>query len=142
MLIPQKKATPRDILSHRSRFQRPRLWAKVWRSYRRVSSGSTLRPIWRRHYNEFHPHSSLGYRPPAPPVLLAGFPPKLPRPAPPGALQLAQRPVVNSHSIWITLWGPASLPVSSHEQKSSLSASALVRVLQVRLGSRATHWEQ
>ena len=50
---------------------------------------------WRRHYNEVRPHSSLGYRPPAPSVLLAERPAALPRPAPPGAQQLAQRPVMN-----------------------------------------------
>jgi putative transposase len=50
---------------------------------------------WRRHYNEVRPHSSLGYRPPAPSVLLAERPATLPRPAPPGAQQLAQRPVMN-----------------------------------------------
>jgi putative transposase len=31
---------------------------------------------WRRHYNEERPHSSLGYRPPAPEVLQAGSIPK------------------------------------------------------------------
>jgi transposase InsO family protein len=50
---------------------------------------------WRRHYNEVRPHSSLGYRPPAPPVLLAERPAAPPRPAPPGAQRLAQTPVMN-----------------------------------------------
>ena len=50
---------------------------------------------WRRHYNEVRPHSSLGYRPPAPSVLLAERPAALPRPAPPGAQRLAERPVMN-----------------------------------------------
>ncbi|MGA2361364.1 MAG: integrase core domain-containing protein, partial [Candidatus Aminicenantales bacterium] len=27
---------------------------------------------WRREYNRFRPHSSLGYRPPAPEAYLAG----------------------------------------------------------------------
>ena len=27
---------------------------------------------WRRHYNEIRPHSSLGYRPPAPQVIVSG----------------------------------------------------------------------
>src|SRR5574339_26769 len=27
---------------------------------------------WRRHYNEVRPHSSLGYRPPAPQVIVSG----------------------------------------------------------------------
>jgi transposase InsO family protein len=47
---------------------------------------------WRHHYNEVHPHSSLGYRPPA---LLAERPATQPRPAPPGAQPLAQRPVTD-----------------------------------------------
>ena len=50
---------------------------------------------WRRHYNEVRPHSSLGYRPPAPSVLLAERPAALPRPAPPSAQRLAQRPAMN-----------------------------------------------
>ena len=41
---------------------------------------------WRRHYNEVRPHSSLGYRPPAPQVLIPARPAAQPRPAPPGAL--------------------------------------------------------
>lgn len=50
---------------------------------------------WRRHYNEVRPHSSLGYRPPAPSVLLAERPAALPRPTPAGAQQLAEKPVMN-----------------------------------------------
>lgn len=49
----------------------------------------------RRHCNEVRPHSSPGYRPPAPSVLLAERPAAPPRPASPGAQQLAQRPVMN-----------------------------------------------
>ena len=50
---------------------------------------------WRRHYNETRPHSSLGYRPPAPAVLFPERPAALPRPAPPGARPLVQRPFMN-----------------------------------------------
>jgi transposase InsO family protein len=50
---------------------------------------------WRRHYNEIRPHSSLGYRPPAPSVLLAERPATLLRPTPPSAQRLAQRPAMN-----------------------------------------------
>jgi putative transposase len=39
---------------------------------------------WRRHYNAVRPHSSLGYRPPAPEVVI-----------PPGDLTLAPRPPLN-----------------------------------------------
>ena len=36
---------------------------------------------WRRHYNEIRPHSSLGYRPPAPAVLCTARPAAQPQPA-------------------------------------------------------------
>ncbi len=36
---------------------------------------------WRRHHNEGRPHSSLGYRPPAPETWIRG---SLPRPGEPG----------------------------------------------------------
>jgi len=60
-----------------------------------LREGRTVIENWRRHYNEVRPHSSLGYRPPAPSVLLAERPAALPRPAPPGAQRLAQRPIMN-----------------------------------------------
>ena len=50
---------------------------------------------WRRHYNEIRPHSSLGYRPPAPVALFPERPAALPQPAPPGAQPLVQRPIMN-----------------------------------------------
>jgi putative transposase len=50
---------------------------------------------WRRHYNEIRPHSSLGYKPPAPAVLFPARPAALPRPAPPGAQPLVQTPLLN-----------------------------------------------
>jgi hypothetical protein len=46
-------------------------------------------------YNEVRPHSSLGYRPPAPAVLFPERPAALPQPAPPGAQPLVQRPIMN-----------------------------------------------
>ena len=51
---------------------------------------------WRRHYNTIRPHASLGYKPPAPEVLVPAFaawPAALRRPAPPATL--AQRPTLN-----------------------------------------------
>ena len=30
--------------------------------------------LWRKHYNQVRPHSSLGYRPPAPEAIAAGPP--------------------------------------------------------------------
>ena len=50
---------------------------------------------WRRHYNEIRPHSSLGYRPPAPAVLCTARPAAQPQPAPPGAQPLVQTPLLN-----------------------------------------------
>ncbi len=50
---------------------------------------------WRRHYNTVRPHASLGYRPPAPEVLipaLAARPAAPVRPAPPARLPMAPRP--------------------------------------------------
>lgn len=50
---------------------------------------------WRRHYNTARPHSSLGYRPPAPETFVPARPAPQPAPATPGALPLAQRPTMN-----------------------------------------------
>ncbi len=50
---------------------------------------------WRQHTNTVRPHASLGYRPPAPEVLipaLAARPAAPHRPAPPARLQVAPRP--------------------------------------------------
>lgn len=44
---------------------------------------------WRHHYNTVRPHSSLGYRPPAPEVFIPARPPSQSGPASPGALPLA-----------------------------------------------------
>ena len=53
---------------------------------------------WRRHYNTIRPHAALGYRAPAPEVIvpaLTAWPTAQPRPAPPATLPLEQRPIVN-----------------------------------------------
>jgi transposase InsO family protein len=53
---------------------------------------------WRRHYNTVHPHTSLGYRAPAPemvmPVLAARIPAP-PRPTSPTTPVMALRPVMH-----------------------------------------------
>ena len=49
---------------------------------------------WRRHYNTLRPHSSLGYRPPAPEVVLWRTTPT-PSGSPPVMPALAQRPPLN-----------------------------------------------
>ncbi len=48
---------------------------------------------WRRHYNTIRPHSSLGYVPPAPEVVL--WPAAQPRPAPPATPAVAFRPTMH-----------------------------------------------
>ncbi len=53
---------------------------------------------WRRHYNGVRPHPSLGYRPPAPEVLVptyAAWPAAQPRPAPRAMLPMVPRPTMN-----------------------------------------------
>ena len=40
---------------------------------------------WRQHFNTIRPHSALGYRPPAPEVVMAGPPTPLRRPNPTGS---------------------------------------------------------
>jgi putative transposase len=48
---------------------------------------------WRRHYNTIRPHSSLGYRPPAPETVL--WPAAQPRPASPATPAVAPRPIMH-----------------------------------------------
>ncbi|ULO23758.1 IS3 family transposase [Methylocystis sp. SB2] len=60
-----------------------------------LKEGRIVIESWRRHYNEIKPHSSLGYKPPAPAVLFPPRPAALPQPAAPGALPLVQTPLLN-----------------------------------------------
>lgn len=48
---------------------------------------------WRRHYNTVRPHSSLGYKPPAPEAVL--WPAAKPQPAPPATPTVAPRPIMH-----------------------------------------------
>jgi len=48
---------------------------------------------WRRHYNTIRPHSSLGYKPPAPEAVL--WPAAQPQPAPPATPAVAPRPIMH-----------------------------------------------
>lgn len=50
---------------------------------------------WRRHYNTVRPHSSLGYRPPAPEARVTARPPAQSGQAPPGARMLALQHSLN-----------------------------------------------
>jgi putative transposase len=51
-----------------------------------LAEAKVLIEQWRTHYNTVRPHSSLGYRPPAPEVLLSGMPMPQGRPGPTGSL--------------------------------------------------------
>jgi putative transposase len=53
---------------------------------------------WRRHHNGVRPHASLGFRPPAPEVVLPAFaawPAALRRPASPTLQAVAPEPTLN-----------------------------------------------
>ncbi len=53
---------------------------------------------WRRHHNTIRPHASLGFRPPAPEVMLPAFaawPAALRRPASPTLQTVAAKPTLN-----------------------------------------------
>src|SRR5215211_2491525 len=60
----------------------------------------------RRHDNQVRPHASLGYRAPAPEVIVPAFAAS-PRPASPATPAVAARPIVHQHSPRTTRWGPA-----------------------------------
>jgi putative transposase len=49
---------------------------------------------WRRHYNAVRPHASLGYRAPAPEVIVPAFAAS-PRPASPATPAVAATPVMH-----------------------------------------------
>jgi hypothetical protein len=48
---------------------------------------------WRRYYNTERPHSSLGYKPPAPETIVWPAPPR--RSAPPSAQAMAGKPIMH-----------------------------------------------
>jgi putative transposase len=58
-----------------------------------LAEARTVIETWRRHYNTKRPHSSLGYRPPAPEVVQWPAPPT--GSAPPATPAVAPRPVMN-----------------------------------------------
>ena len=81
-------------------------------TFNSLREAQVLIESWRRHYNAIRPHSALGYRPPAPEVIVparaAASPAARPRPASPAALQLVPRPALNQHPARTTRWGPVS----------------------------------
>ena len=60
-----------------------------------LAEAKVLIEQWRVHYNTVRPHSSLGYRPPAPDVVLFGTPMPPGRPARPGHLRRPLRCCTN-----------------------------------------------
>ena len=54
-------------------------------AFHTVREAQVLIEQWRRHFNTVRPHSALGYRPPAPEVVMAGPPRPLRRPNPTGS---------------------------------------------------------
>lgn len=58
-----------------------------------LNEAKVLIESWRRYYNAERPHSSLGYRPPAPEAFL--WPAPQPRPAPPAIPALAPSPLMH-----------------------------------------------
>ena len=62
---------------------------------------------WRVHYNTARPHSSLGYRPPAPEVIMPMLPLPVTDPGPTGSAP-HQSPMMHSHFYRTTRWGWSS----------------------------------
>jgi putative transposase len=60
-----------------------------------LAEARTIIESWRQHYNEVRPHSSLGYKPPTPEVLISPRPAAHIQSAPPSALPLAWPPILN-----------------------------------------------
>ena len=71
-----------------------------------LREAQVLIEAWRRHYNAIRPHSQLGWRPPAPEVLILG-----PGPWPPTSTANSMVPVLAAyqHRTRTRRWGPASL---------------------------------
>ncbi len=61
---------------------------------------------WRHHYNTRRPHSSLGYRPPAPPALV--WPAARAKPASPAASTVADKPTMHENKNRVHLMGQAT----------------------------------
>jgi hypothetical protein len=60
---------------------------------RGIAEAKVIIEAWRRYYNTERPHSSLGYKPPAPQVLIWPAPPH--GSAPPFAQAMAEKPIMH-----------------------------------------------
>ncbi len=80
-----EKASPWEngyVESFNGKLRDELLRAEVFNSLREAQ---VLIERWRKHYNTARPHSALGYRPPAPEVVMPVLPMPPPRPGPAGA---------------------------------------------------------
>src|ERR1700745_3013215 len=73
---------------------------------------------WRRHYNTIRPHASLGFKPPAPEVVVPAFAAWARRR--PRRASRAKRPTLNYHSTWPTQWGPIRPSIRTGQCKAWL----------------------
>jgi len=83
------------VESFNARFRDELLDGEIFYSLREAE---IITESWRRHYNAIRPHASLGYRPPAPELMVptyAAWPAALTRPTPPARLPVAPRPTVH-----------------------------------------------
>lgn len=71
---------------------------------------------WQKHDNNVRPHSSPGYHPPAPEVVLW--------PAKPA---LAPKPIMHQHSTPTTPWGRPRVQVAENRRHGYLRLNALLR---------------
>ena len=76
--------------SFNSKLRDELLYSEIFYS---LAEARTVIETWRKHYNTKRPHSSLGYRPPAPEVVQWPAPPN--GSAPPATPTVAPRPVMN-----------------------------------------------
>ncbi len=83
-----------------------------------LKEAQTVIESWRRHYNTVRPHSSLGYKPPAPEVVL--WPAAQPRPAPPAAARAHQVAHRVDHLPELHLARPTTATRFGHERRNPL----------------------
>ena len=67
-----------------------------------LEEAKVLIEMWREHYNQVRPHSSLGYRSPAPESIAAGPPSASCGPA---GSEKDQTSLNHSHEVWYDSWG-------------------------------------
>ena len=102
-----EKASPWEngyVESFNGKLRDELLRAEVFNSLREAQ---VLIERWRKHYNTVRPHSALGYRPPAPEVVMPVPPMPPSRPGPAGAAQPPSA-MLHEKSLRTTQWGLAT----------------------------------